>query len=98
MICDLTCRELAGRYLYHCKVCDKTTSLGKFIDPAILNRGCLEGDHGLGDTTEKILRSMGITKERYVEIKQLFGLQPICNCDARREWLNKVGEYFKGRK
>ena len=49
---------------------------------------------GLGDRTERILASLGVTQERYVEIKAKFGLPPTCNCTARKTWLNNVGEYL----
>ncbi len=45
---------------------------------------------GLGDWAEAGLKSLGITKERYRVIKEEFGLPPECDCDARKEWLNKV--------
>lgn len=48
---------------------------------------------GLGDHTEKLLSSIGVTKEKYVEIKEKFGLPPTCGCDARKRWLNDVGKY-----
>lgn len=49
----------------------------------------------LGDFTERQLRKLGITKERYVEVKKLFGLSPICHCDKRKEWLNKVSDWWR---
>jgi len=50
--------------------------------------------NGLGDRLEHWLERRGITKERYAEIKEAFGLPPKCSCSARREWLNKVGRYL----
>lgn len=50
-------------------------------------------DPGLGDYTEKLLSSIGVTKERFVELKEKFGLAPTCGCDARKQWLNEVGRY-----
>lgn len=47
----------------------------------------------LGDQVEVMLASIGVTKERYKEVKQRFGLPPTCNCDERKEWLNRVGEW-----
>ena len=29
-----------------------------------------------------------------METKELFGLAPDCDCDGRKEWLNKVGRHF----
>ena len=52
---------------------------------------------GLGDYTEQLLTSLGITKERYQAAKQLFGLAPTCNCETRKEWLNRVSEWWQGR-
>ena len=39
----------------------------------------------LGDYTESLLESVGITKERYVSAKKYLGLAPTCNCASRRE-------------
>jgi hypothetical protein len=50
---------------------------------------------GLGDYTEQLLASIGVTKERYVEIKEKFNLAPTCDCEARKEWLNKVGRWLR---
>lgn len=43
-----------------------------------------------GDALEELLTSYGITKEWYQGFKKEHGLPPICNCEARQEWLNKV--------
>ena len=51
---------------------------------------------GLGDSLERALKTLGITQDRYVEVKEMFGLPPTCNCNARREWLNKVGRWISG--
>lgn len=48
----------------------------------------------LGDRTESLLKKIGITQDRYKEVKARFGLAPDCSCDARKQWLNNVGEYF----
>jgi len=50
---------------------------------------------GIGTKLASLLQSMGITKERYALVKQLFGLPPDCDCDARKEWLNKVQQFVK---
>lgn len=47
---------------------------------------------GLGDVTEKFFQSIGITEERYKEVKQLMGHEPNCNCGGRKEWLNAFGD------
>lgn len=51
---------------------------------------------GLGDNVETMLAALGITPERYVDVKQRFGLPPTCNCAGRKEWLNKVGRWLSG--
>lgn len=51
---------------------------------------------GLGDHTERLLASVGITPERYKEAKRLFGLAPKCGCDKRKRWLNRVGAWLSG--
>ena len=43
-----------------------------------------------GDALEDLLTSYGITKEWYQSFKKEHGLPPICNCEARKEWMNKV--------
>lgn len=48
----------------------------------------------LGDYTEQLLSSIGVTKDRYRAAKELFGLAPTCNCESRQEWLNKVGTWL----
>ena len=53
-----------------------------------------ERPDGLGDMLERELTRLGITQDKYIEAKRLFGLPPICNCIGRREWINKVGRYF----
>jgi len=48
-----------------------------------------------GDWTEQMLSSIGVTKERYVEAKKLFGLPPTCGCLKRKEWLNNVSHWWR---
>lgn len=50
----------------------------------------------LGDTLESLLSGIGVTKERYIEAKALFGLPPNCACEARKQWLNKVSDWWSG--
>ena len=52
---------------------------------------------GLGDHVGRLLSSVGVTEDRYKAAKQAFGLPPTCSCAARREWLNKVSEWWKGQ-
>ena len=49
---------------------------------------------GFGDKVELALKTMGITEDRYLEVKRMFGLPPKCNCKRRKEWLNNVGNHF----
>lgn len=52
----------------------------------------------LGDWTERQLKSIGVTQERWGKAKELFGLSPECNCDGRIDWLNKVTDWWRGEK
>lgn len=51
---------------------------------------------GLGDYTERLLASIGVTKDRYVALKEKFGLAPTCGCADRKAWLNKVSDWWRG--
>jgi hypothetical protein len=51
---------------------------------------------GLGDYTEQLLASLGVTKDRYIAAKEMFGLAPTCGCNDRKSWLNKVSEWWRG--
>ena len=53
------------------------------------------GNEGFGDKVEKALKAMGITEDRYKEVKRMFGLPPKCNCSKRKAWLNKVSQHFE---
>jgi hypothetical protein len=44
----------------------------------------LRGTVGLGDVVEDVLKTVGITEERF---KQWFGLKE-CGCSKRKKWLN----------
>lgn len=48
----------------------------------------------LGDWMECHLTSLGITQEKWIEIKSSVGLAPTCKCEERKEWLNQVGTKF----
>lgn len=50
----------------------------------------------LGDWTERQLKKIGVTPERYVQVKKLFGLAPTCGCDSRKKWLNGVSDWWRG--
>lgn len=50
---------------------------------------------GLGDWTEALLKSFGVTQDKYKAAKEQFGLAPTCNCPGRIENLNKWGDAVK---
>ena len=52
---------------------------------------------GLGDFTERMLKTIGVTEDRYKAVKELFGLSPTCNCEKRKEWLNEVSRWWAGK-
>lgn len=58
-------------------------------------RGVRKHRGGVGDSVERMLRSIGITEDRYKRVKELFGLPPVCNCAERKAWLNKVDNWFR---
>lgn len=41
---------------------------------------------GLGDVIEDVLKTFGVTEERF---KQWFNLKE-CNCSRRKQWLNSI--------
>ena len=49
---------------------------------------------GLGDVVENVLKSVGITEERF---KEFFGLKE-CNCTKRKAWLNSLFSWHKTNK
>jgi len=46
----------------------------------------------LGDVMADFFESLGITKDRYKAAKAAMRLKATCGCDARRQWLNDLGE------
>ena len=52
---------------------------------------------GLGDWTEQQLKSIGVTPGRYKAAKELFGLSPTCDCEGRKQWLNSVSDWWRGK-
>jgi hypothetical protein len=52
----------------------------------------------LGDAVESVLAGIGITPDRYAAAKEFFGLPPNCGCAARKEWLNKVSDWWNKEK
>lgn len=51
---------------------------------------------GWGDRITSALKKIGITEERYKDVKAKFGLPPTCGCPQRREWLNRIGRWWNG--
>jgi hypothetical protein len=49
---------------------------------------------GLGDVVESVLKSVGITEERF---KEFFNLTE-CNCSKRKAWLNNILSWHKNSK
>jgi hypothetical protein len=48
---------------------------------------------GLGDVVEDVLKTFGITEDRF---KQFFGLKE-CNCSKRKAWLNNLFSWKKNQ-
>jgi len=48
---------------------------------------------GLGDVVEQTLKTLGVTEDRF---KSWFNLDE-CNCEKRRQWLNKVFSWKRRR-
>lgn len=48
----------------------------------------------LGDWTEKQLKRIGVTEDRYKAAKELFGFAPSCDCTRRKKWLNDVSAWW----
>lgn len=46
----------------------------------------------LGDRIEAALGKIGVTKEKYRGWKEELRLPPTCNCERRKEWLNRLDE------
>ena len=42
-----------------------------------------------------LLKRVGITEDRYQTAKQMFGLAPTCGCAERKEWLNRVTDWWR---
>lgn len=82
---ECVCRKCGQRIAFH----ECGTLVAMCRQPAATPKA------GLGDYTESLLHSVGITKERYQAAKQLFGLAPTCHCDERKEWLNSVSAWWR---
>lgn len=51
----------------------------------------------MGDYTERLLGTVGITEDLYKAAKESLGLAPTCNCKARKEWLNRAGAWMRNK-
>ena len=73
---------------------DETGQKARKLKPCGKAKPCGRSRPGLGDRTEAALKAIGVTEERYKEVKKLFGLPPDCNCQARKDFLNRVSEWW----
>ncbi len=71
-------------------------SLDRAATPAVDSKALAVHEVGLGGRLERLLSSLGITTDRYIQVKELFGLPPTCNCGKRKEWLNRVSDWWRG--
>jgi len=55
-------------------------------------RGPGQVKRGLGDLVEAGLQKIGITEERYKDVKEAIGLSRDCNCGKRKAKLNAIGK------
>lgn len=57
-------------------------------------------EFGLGNQVESLLKSFGITQDRYKEAKAMFWLPATCGCSGRiedwNEWGRKVSAWWRG--
>ena len=57
-----------------------------------VNSHMMQDTKGLGDVVEDVLKTFGITEERF---KQWFGLKE-CGCSRRKKWLNGLFSWKNG--
>ena len=81
-----------GRDLVACRYCGTRMRLSKGMQGIAYCKSSL----GIGDLLERELTRMGITQDRYKEIKKMFGFPPTCSCDKLIAWLNRVGRQYLG--
>lgn len=55
-----------------------------------VRRSCGKAKPKLGDRIETILKTVGITQDRYKELKELAGWKPNCACPQRVYFLNRI--------
>jgi hypothetical protein len=83
-------RTPEGKVIWGCRACDWTTitetdePLGHVCGTSHVTR--------LGDRVESALTAVGVTKERWQGVRAAVGLPPGCNCNARKQWINKLDE------
>ncbi len=78
-------------YRHECRKCNKSW----FSEDRLEEHDCSGGESkGLGDRLELYLKSVGVTEDRYKEVKEKFGLPPKCGCAKRKRWLNAVGSHL----
>ena len=58
-----------------------------------VNSHMTQDTQGLGDVVEDVLKTFGITEERF---KQWFGLNE-CGCSKRKKWLNGLFSWKKNK-
>lgn len=98
------CNLIASEGGSVCTVCGKRVAVGPDGTRSFCKKKPIaRHDHvrpkdGLGDITEKALKSIGVTKDRYKAAKELFGMSPTCSCDKRKKWLNRVSDWWMGEK
>lgn len=79
-----------GKTLWGCRACHWTHVAHD--DQPIEHRCGRPEVVRLGDKIEGALASLGVTQDRWLAAKESLGLPATCNCDARRDWLNRLDE------
>lgn len=75
-----------------CTRCKLTITVPLSIQVETLKAACAK--HGLGDWVERQLSRVGITRARYLAVKQWLGLAPVCNCEQRKAIINRFGAWL----
>lgn len=95
-VCVVCGSRVYPRVIQKCKKREKSLNLTleqiDIPDDNLVNRPKV---FKLGDWTEKKLKQVGVSPERYTEAKTLFGFAPTCGCGKRKEWLNKVSDWWQ---
>jgi hypothetical protein len=66
-----------------------TVTIGRTTAPAKTRRSAAPK---LGDRIESALQGVGVTKDLWIAFKAAMGLPATCNCDARKQYLNSLGD------